>query len=182
MSIGFFSKRPDRDESKVNEAWRDEHPIDTAKEQQQNRRQFIKTVAAGSALLACGQVALVAASARRAGVKQLSNKQLVLDVNINSIVDGESILFNYPDEHSPCLLVRMSRDKVVAYSQKCTHLACPVIPKPEEGMLFCPCHKGAFNIEDGRPLYGPPKRALPRLHLDIVADGTIVINGMEQLS
>ncbi len=175
-----LSKHPSRETDQHDEGWREQYPIDTVKEQNQNRRQFLKTVVAGSALLACGQVALVAAEARRAQVKQLSDKRMVLDVNLSDIADGESILFHYPDEHSPCLLIKISDSKVLSYSQKCTHLACPLIPKAEEGMLFCPCHKGAFDLETGNPLFGPPKRALPRVQLSVDDTGLITVYGMEQ--
>ena len=38
---------------------------------------------------------------------------------------------------------------LVAYSQKCTHLSCAVIPRPEKGVLHCPCHEGFFDLRSG---------------------------------
>jgi len=72
----------------------------------------------------------------------------------------------------------MSADEYVAYSQKCTHLSCAVIPQPEEGVLHCPCHEGYFDLRSGRPIAGPPNRPLPRIHLD-VRDGAIFATGVE---
>ena len=177
-----FSKRPDRESAQANETWREQYPIDTVQEQYQNRRQFLKTIAAGGACLACGQMALLAGEAGPGGQDVIDLGSLTLDTNINDLADGESILFNYPNEHSPCILVKVSDERVHAYSQKCTHLACPVIPKPEEEMLYCPCHNGAFDLETGDPLFGPPKRPLPRVSFDIGEDGSITVLGMEASS
>jgi Rieske Fe-S protein len=42
-----------------------------------------------------------------------------------------------------------------------------VIPRPEQGILHCPCHEGVFDLRSGRVLAGPPPRPLPRIALDI---------------
>ena len=47
---------------------------------------------------------------------------------------------------------------LVAFSQQCTHLSCAVVPQPEQNRLFCPCHEGAFDLQSGRPIAGPPNR------------------------
>jgi Rieske Fe-S protein len=72
-------------------------------------------------------------------------------------------LFHYPTADDPCLLIRLSAERFVAYSQKCTHLSCPVIYRAAE--MYCPCHEGRFTVEDGRVLAGPPQRPLPRVPL-----------------
>ncbi len=87
-------------------------------------------------------------------------------------------MFGYPTEHEPCVLVRLSASEFVAYSQKCTHLSCAVIPKPELGSLHCPCHDGYFDLRSGRPTAGPPRRPLPRVVLE-VRDGAVYATGME---
>ena len=176
------SKRPDRNEQATDEEWREQYPIDTVKEQYQNRRQFLKTIAAGSACLACGQMALLASEPAYADTDVIDLGSLTLETNFNDIANGESILFNYPNSHSPCVLVKVSEEQVHAYSQKCTHLACPIIPKPEEDMLYCPCHNGAFDLETGNPLFGPPKRPLPKVSFEISDDGQITVLGMEASS
>jgi Rieske Fe-S protein len=55
----------------------------------------------------------------------------------------------------------------VAYSQKCTHLSCAVIPEPGRGSLRCPCHEGFFDLKSGKPIAGPPRRPLARIILDV---------------
>jgi Rieske Fe-S protein len=65
------------------------------------------------------------------------------------------------------VLVRLSEGELVAYSQKCTHLSCAVIPEPDQGGLRCPCHEGFFDLRSGSPTAGPPRRPLPRITLEI---------------
>ncbi|MBX7219415.1 MAG: Rieske (2Fe-2S) protein [Blastocatellia bacterium] len=80
---------------------------------------------------------------------------------------GKSLVFAYPGEHDKCVLTRVEENTFTAYSQACTHLSCAVIPEPEKGRLFCPCHEGAFDLKTGQPIAGPPRRPLPRIQLDI---------------
>jgi carotenoid phi-ring synthase / carotenoid chi-ring synthase len=58
--------------------------------------------------------------------------------------------------------------ELVAYDGRCTHMGCPVAPDPDGPGFRCPCHAGRYD-GDGRPIAGPPKRALPLL--PIAADG-----------
>jgi Rieske Fe-S protein len=89
--------------------------------------------------------------------------------NVADLPVGASRVFEYPSAGEPCLLVRLAADRYVAFSQKCTHLGCPVLYRKETGKLQCPCHEGYFSAEDGRVLAGPPPRPLPRV--DIQAKG-----------
>ena len=68
------------------------------------------------------------------------------------------------------MLVRLTDAEFVAYSQKCTHLSCAVIPKPAEGVFHCPCHEGIFDLRSGRAIAGPPPRPLPRIALELRGD------------
>ena len=76
-------------------------------------------------------------------------------------------LFKYPDEDHACLLVRLDRDHFEAFSQKCTHLGCPVVFEPDKFRFRCPCHEGLFSAVDGSVLQGPPQRPLPRIQLEM---------------
>jgi Rieske Fe-S protein len=86
---------------------------------------------------------------------------------VQDLPAGTAKLFSYPTAHDPCLLIRLSQDQFVAYSQKCTHLSCPVTYKAKKKELFCPCHAGRFALDDGRVLGGPPQRPLPRILLNV---------------
>ena len=85
---------------------------------------------------------------------------------------GQYTLFRYPTENDPCILLRLEAEKFVAFNQRCTHLSCPVIYRPVDRQLECPCHKGFFSADDGRVLAGPPKRPLEPLTVS-VRDGRV---------
>jgi Rieske Fe-S protein len=85
----------------------------------------------------------------------------------DALAVGGALTFDYPARHDNCILVRTGRDTYVAYSQKCTHLSCPVRPDGEGRALHCPCHNGSFDLDTGRPIGGPPRRPLPVVELDI---------------
>ena len=71
--------------------------------------------------------------------------------SLDDLPIGGSLVFQYPGELDNCVLVRLSARELVAYSQKCTHLSCAVIPEPERGVLHCPCHDGFFDLRSGAP-------------------------------
>jgi Rieske Fe-S protein len=48
-----------------------------------------------------------------------------------------------------------------ALDAKCTHEGCTVRYVPRDGLIWCACHNGRFDLE-GRVLAGPPPRPLPR--------------------
>jgi Rieske Fe-S protein len=102
-------------------------------------------------------------------VQRKSAAQLapILIASVHDVPVGGAKLFSYPTAHDPCLLLRLSEDQFIAYSQECTHLSCPVIFKAQEKEFFCPCHAGRFALEDGRVLGGPPQRPLPRILLNV---------------
>ena len=45
------------------------------------------------------------------------------------------------------------------FSSTCTHLACNVIWREEDGVFVCPCHSGRFDA-DGQNIAGPPTKPL----------------------
>jgi Rieske Fe-S protein len=87
--------------------------------------------------------------------------------SLDDVPVGGTLVFRYPDADDVCVLVRLDERQLVAYSQECTHLSCPVIPRPERGVLHCPCHDGLFDLRSGRAIAGPPSRPLPRILLDV---------------
>jgi Rieske Fe-S protein len=81
------------------------------------------------------------------------------------VPEGRTLYFRYPDPDDEAMLLHLPGGQFVAYSQKCTHLACSVYYQPEHARLFCPCHDGVFSPLTGDPLAGPPVRRLPRIAL-----------------
>ena len=129
------------------------------------RREFTKFLGLTSiaffagTFVAAGRKLWKRATARRSGA-----------VRVGAIEDmpvGGYKLFRYPTENDPCILLRLEPEKVVAFNQHCTHLACPVVFNEAARRLECPCHKGFFSAEDGRVLAGPPKRGLETLAVSI---------------
>ena len=157
-------------------AWRRDFPIDWPEDHYVARRDFTKFLVLTSLAFAAGQVWIVAQNwlRRRRGLPPVKPIARVDEVPV-----GGARVFHYPDAESPCLLLRTGADTWLAYDQKCTHLACAVIPEPGSGRLRCPCHHGYFDLATGRPLAGPPRRPLPRVLLEI-RDGTIYATGIER--
>ena len=170
---GPESKNPDGRPTTT--AWQRQFPIDTAEEAKQTRRQFVAGAAVAGGAMACGQLGLhLVAPAATAG--QLTEHE-PLDVGAaDDVSPGDARMFHFPDEHTPCLLIRTA-DRIFAYTQKCTHLACPVVPDVEQGTLDCPCHKGAFSLTDGMPLSGPPRTGLSEVVIE-ERDGRLVATGI----
>jgi nitrite reductase/ring-hydroxylating ferredoxin subunit len=105
----------------------------------------------------------------------LPAKRIVLD---QELAFGQVVEFRYPTDEQPCLLMRLQDGRLVAYGQQCSHLSCAVIPDLEAGHLRCPCHNGYFEIQDGRPIAGPPRRPLIRIRIE-VREGIIFATGVE---
>ena len=85
-------------------------------------------------------------------------------------------LFEHPDPEHPCILIRAAEDRFVAYSRLCTHESCAVAYRPGADRLLCPCHGGAYAVEDGRVLSGPPPKPLVRLAVTL-RQGDVVVGG-----
>ena len=82
-------------------------------------------------------------------------------------------------ERPPACSSGRTSSTLVAHGQKCTHLSCAVVPRPERGELHCPCHVGSFDMMSGRPVAGPPRRPLPRIALE-VRGGVVYATGVEE--
>jgi len=119
-----------------------------------SRRRFLTftgTTAAGSAALG-GSLIFNPAHAQE-GSQQPGKVNLDYPVTtLNNAADlkvGQPVRFNYPDDASPCMLVKTGRETrggvgpdgdIVAYSILCTHMGCPVSYSAEQRTFKCPCH------------------------------------------
>lgn len=59
-----------------------------------------------------------------------------------------------------------------AFGAVCTHLGCVAYWKPDENIIFCPCHIGKFDPNTGAVLSGPPPSPLPAIDI-IVREGVV---------
>jgi len=138
------------------------------------RRDFVKFMLLPSGAFFVGQVWIGLHSLRSGD----DGPPLRRVATLTDIPVGGALVFHYPSPLDPCLLVRPDEDTLLAYSQACTHLSCPVQPDVAAGRLNCPCHNGVFDLKTGRPVSGPPRRPLPRINLE-VRDGVISATGVE---
>lgn len=58
---------------------------------------------------------------------------------------------------------------------KCTHLGCTPDWKESENKFKCPCHGSGFDTE-GVNFEGPAPRPLDRLHVELDAEGQVVVD------
>lgn len=155
---------PDWRPADVQPTWRQAFPIDAPQDHYVERREFMKFMVLTSLAFTVGQFWIAAQNWLR------GRRSAPPIVSLGSIADvpvGSSHTFSYPTEHDPCILARTGEQTFVAYSQRCTHLSCAVIPDVEAGVIRCPCHEGLFDLASGRPLAGPPDRPLSLVHLDV---------------
>ncbi|HTO99493.1 MAG TPA: Rieske 2Fe-2S domain-containing protein [Myxococcales bacterium] len=171
-----ITRPPDGSPPEQQPQWRKDFPIDWPNDQYVARRDFAKFLVLTSGSFAVGQAWIA--------LKHLTRKTGVAPerVRIAALADvpvGSWLEFSYPAGHDPCILVRLGEDRIVAYSQECTHLSCAVIPEMETGLFRCPCHEGFFELATGRNVAGPPARPLARVAL-AVEDGQIFATGVDE--
>lgn len=154
---------PDFAPAEVQPAWRQDFPIDWPQDLYVERRDFLKFMVLTSAAFTVGQFWIVAQNWYR---RQSGRPPLQRVASRDDLAVGAALSFRYPNEHEPCLLVRLTTSEFVAFNQKCTHLSCAVIPRPAENSFFCPCHEGRFDLRTGVPTAGPPRRPLTRVVLE----------------
>lgn len=146
--------------------WREDFPIEWELDDYVTRRELTKFLVLGSGLLAGANAALAIAGKMREVPKTPRTKI----ARASSVGAGASLLFRYPTDADPCILVRGRDGALEAYSQVCTHLSCAVVHRPESDTFYCPCHCGVFSCREGRPIAGPPTRRLPRIVLELDGD------------
>jgi cytochrome b6-f complex iron-sulfur subunit len=54
-----------------------------------------------------------------------------------------------------------------AFGAVCTHLGCIAYWKPDENLIFCPCHLGRFDPNTGAVISGPPPSPLPAIDITV---------------
>jgi nitrite reductase/ring-hydroxylating ferredoxin subunit len=145
-------------------AWRRDFAIDWPRDHEIARRQFAKFMVLTSGAFVVGQSWIAAQSLLRMRKQPPERKRIAL---LDEVAPGSVRTFSFPGEHDPCLLIRTQQGELLAYSQKCTHLSCAVVPKLAEGVLHCPCHEGYFDLQTGRNLAGPPPRPLTRIVVEV---------------
>lgn len=155
--------------------WRDEFSVFSADERYVNRRQFSKFLTLTSLGMFVGNLWILA----RSWLRRSRTYQPMTIASLDEVPVGGVKLFAFPTPKDPCILVRNAADSFVAYSQVCPHLSCVVYYSRENDRMECPCHKGAFSVQDGSVLQGPPQRPLPRIALER-KDGHLIAIGVAE--
>ena len=110
--------------------------------------------------------------------------------NIKNLVENEPFAFTYPDDQSPCLLLKLPNEaiggvgpkkNVVSFSTLCTHMGCPV--SYSQGRLVCKCHYSMFDVSrNGQSYQGLASQWIAQITLRFDAvTGNIYAEGVEGL-
>jgi arsenite oxidase small subunit len=155
--------------------WREDFPVRWDEDNYMTRRELAKFLTLGSGLLASVNVLIAYIGLTRRAPAPPVRRIAAAD----EVAPGGSLLFRYPTDDDPCILVCDAAGRIDAFSQVCTHLSCAIVHRPGDLVLACPCHKGSFSAREGLPLAGPPTRRLPRIVIeqrgaDLVATGVEV--------
>ena len=146
-----------------------------------SRRDFLKmggasAATAGAAVTTGGLLAPRSAEAATAAAGRTTLPYPVKKVvRASRLGINKPLSFTYPDDSSPCVMIRMGyavpggvgpKRDIVAYSTLCTHMGCPVSYDTKSRNFKCPCHFSVFDSEkDGQMVTGQATENLPRILL-----------------
>ena len=71
--------------------------------------------------------------------------------------------------------VTKTSDRLFVIYARCTHLGCTPDWKASENKFKCPCHGSGYDSE-GINFEGPAPRPMDRAHVEVDAEGQIVVN------
>ena len=134
-----------------------------------SRRDFFKELLVTSALLMVATPKVTEAAPQDSMVAYPPRK---ID-GAETMLPGGSLYFNYPTTSDPAVLLRSNDGEYRAYSRRCSHAGCAVDFDPQSRCLKCPCHQGQFDGRVGHVMFGPPKRPLDEIVLQVRAGGLI---------
>jgi len=157
--------------------WKSLFPVDLAEEGRLSRREFARFLAVVSAGFTggIGYLWLRKKPLDGAPASPAANGEVLKICRLEDVAPGNSFLFTYRDPQDRCILIHTPKGEWRAYRQTCTHLGCAV--RWDGRQLECPCHNGAFEVDLGFPIQGPPTRPLSRLAIEIDHDGWVWIHG-----
>jgi Rieske Fe-S protein len=140
------------------------------------RRSFLNIALGGCGLAVAGSVAYPLVSFIQPPENAESQRtSTTLDKKFSEIQPGDWSIFRFGNK--PGIWIMRENDgenELLAYSATCTHLNCIVEYLPEDNILFCPCHKGSFDI-NGVNISGPPPKPLDKFVVQVKEDDSIEI-------
>ena len=137
------------------------------------RREFVKLVNRG--LVVTGAAVIVGPLVGYFYPKNLQEtpSEPVLVCPVDELPIGASKTIGYG--RYPALVIN-TPDGLRAFSAVCTHFACIVKWNADQGKIYCPCHDGYFDPNDGHVIAGPPPLGLTPIAVNVV-NNTIYIGG-----
>ena len=90
-----------------------------------------------------------------------------------TLLPGSSLYFDYPTRNDPAVLLRTNDGAYRAYSRRCSHAGCSVEFDAPRRCLSCPCHHGAYDPHMGYVMFGPPRRPLDQIVLQVRAGSQV---------
>jgi arsenite oxidase small subunit len=138
------------------------------------RRQFLKVGGAVAATAGAAAVPGMAEAQTTSGRATLPYPSKTL-AKSKALAVNTPQSFSYPDGSSPCTLVKVGKPvpggagpdgDIVAYSNLCTHMGCPVSYDAGQRTFRCPCHFSTFDAElGGQMICGQATENLPQIQL-----------------
>jgi Rieske Fe-S protein len=151
--------------------WREDFPYESENDEHITRRDATRFLLLVSGGLALGNSLIWA----RAQLESDAPSPRVALGPASQLTAGTWRVFAYPDAATPAILIRRESGELVAFQQKCTHLACPVAYQRsaagERECLSCHCHNGRFDVATGRGVSGPPRELRPLRRVALEIDG-----------
>lgn len=168
-----------------------------------SRREFLKTAAAISGVLAVAGIASVMKSVvipSVPGQTQTGFPRVKIS-SVGELSTGKVVIFNYPLDNEPNILVKLGTKAaggvgadgdIVAFSQVCQHLGCIWGYVPPGGsptvnpsyvasvpVGYCPCHGSIYDLTaSAKVIGGPSPRPQPQVQLDVDGSGDVYAVGM----
>lgn len=143
---------------KKEQRWVEDFPFKTELEEYVTRRDFLRLLLVVSGGFMFGNLFVLFRSFE--GSRLVTDRMDLGPTNVLS--PGKSMVFNYPDESSPKILIRRLSGEYIAFDLKCPHLQCPIAYEVDKGeSLVCHCHNGVFDLNTGRGIQGPPREFRP---------------------
>ncbi len=141
--------------------WREDFPVEQEFDDFVTRRDFVRFLGLVSAGMVVGNASIL--------VQSLTESEGPFPEHeipdALALQPGQWLVFHYPNDRTPAILIRRESGEYISFLQKCTHLQCPVTYHPPEGRheetLRCHCHNGEFDIGTGKGIKGPPRELRP---------------------
>jgi cytochrome b6-f complex iron-sulfur subunit len=131
------------------------------------RRQFIKLINQGLAVTGMAAILGPIVAYFYPSNLQETPSEPVLVCKVEELPVGESKTISYG--RYPALVINTSQG-LRAFSAVCTHFACIVKWEAAKGQIYCPCHDGYFDAQDGQVISGPPPLPLTPIAVNVVND------------